>query len=220
MTDISALTGSSSETTTAKRSLADSFDTFLTMLTTQLENQDPLSPLDSTEFTNQIVQFSGLEQQIASNEKLDNLFSASKAVEAATAVQYLGKTVEIIRNVAFLNEGSATISYALPGAASEASVTIHDQSGNVVRTLDAKTTAGRTDLTWDGKDGQGIQMDDGTYTIVVSAKNQNGNAIEDISAFARGTAKEIINDGGETFVVVNDVPVLLGDVKSITPAAS
>ena len=156
MTDISAITASSTASSTARRSLADNFDNFLNMLTTQLQNQDPLSPMDSTEFTNQLVQFSSLEQQIAGNDKLDNLYAASKSLEAASAVQYLGRTVELDKNVTFLNEGAATISYILPTEASEATVNIYDQSGTLVRTLEADTSSGRTDMAWNGTDGQGL----------------------------------------------------------------
>ena len=220
MTHISPVTGSPAEVSTAKTSLVDDFDTFLGILTTQLANQDPLSPMDSTEFTNQLVQFSALEQQIASNDKLDDLYAASTAVEAATAVQYLGKTVEIAKNVTFLADGTATMSYILPSPSAETTISIYDQDGSVVRTLEGETAGGRTDQTWDGKNSQGIQVPDGTYTLAISAKDQNGDALENISVFARGTATEIVNDLGHTYVLVNDVSTRLSEVKAVTAAAN
>lgn len=220
MTHISPVTGAPTETSAAKTSLVKDFDTFLGILTTQLQNQDPLAPMDSAEFTNQLVQFSALEQQIASNEKLDNLYASGTAVEAASAVQYLGKTVEIAKNVTFLADGAATLTYVLPGPSAETSITIYDQNGGVVRTLDGETVGGRTDQAWDGKNTQGIQVPDGTYTLAVSAKDPNGKALENILVYARGTAKEIVNDAGHTSVVVNDVSTPLSDVKAVTAAAN
>ena len=219
MTDISALTGNSTDGTSTRRSLADNFDNFLTMLTTQLENQDPLSPMDSTEFTNQLVAFSGLEQQIAGNEKLDNLYIANKAVEAATAVQYLGKTVEIASNVTFLADGEATISYILPEEAKEATITLYNSEGELVHTLEADTDSGRNEFTWDGKNEQDVDLEAGTYAVVVTALDSEDESIQPIPVYANGTVNEIINDNSETYILVNDMLVSISDVKAITGEA-
>ncbi|MHA1567016.1 MAG: flagellar hook assembly protein FlgD [Alphaproteobacteria bacterium] len=220
MTDISALTGSTPDSGTARRSLADNFDNFLSMLTTQLQNQDPLSPMDSTEFTNQLVQFTSLEQQIAGNDKLDDLYAASRSLEAATAVQYLGQTVELDKNVTFLNDGAATISYILPTEASEATINIYDQSGKLVRTLEADTSSGRTDMDWNGTDTQGLQLTDGTYTIAVSARTSEDEPMDSIRVYATGTVDEVITDNGQTFILVNDVLTAISDVKSVIAQAN
>lgn len=220
MTSITDITGTGAGSGAARRSLADNFDNFLTMLTTQLENQDPLSPMDSTEFTNQLVQFSSLEQQIAGNDKLDNVLASNKSVEAAASVQYLGKTVELVSNATFLTDGAATISYVLPADVSEAKISIYNQAGDLVQTLDADTASGRTDLAWDGKNSQGLQLEDGTYTVVVAGKDAEGEAMDSIPTYTSGPVKEVINDGGETYVLVNDLLARLSDVKSIMAAAN
>ncbi len=220
MTDISALTGTSAENTTARRGLADNFDDFLNMLTAQLQNQDPLSPMESTEFTNQLVAFSGLEQQINANNKLDNLYAASKSLEAAAAVQYLGKKVELDKDVTFLKDGAATISYILPAEASEATVKIYDSSGLLVRTLEADTSSGRTDMTWNGTDSQGVALSDGSYNISVSAKDSDDEAMTSIEVYAIGTVDEVITDNGQTYVLVGGVLTAISDVKSVIAEAT
>ncbi|HZZ11369.1 MAG TPA: flagellar hook capping FlgD N-terminal domain-containing protein, partial [Paraburkholderia sp.] len=78
---------------TASQQLAGNFDTFLTLLTTQLQNQDPLSPMDSTQFTQQLVAFSGVEQQINTNNNLQSLIALNQSQQAASAVSYIGHSV-------------------------------------------------------------------------------------------------------------------------------
>ena len=92
--DAAAAASSGSATLAGRKSLASNFDTFLSLLTTQMKNQDPLSPMDSTEFTNQLVQFAQVEQQINSNESLTNLIGLSQQNIVTNSVNYIGKTVE------------------------------------------------------------------------------------------------------------------------------
>jgi flagellar basal-body rod modification protein FlgD len=114
--EVSAATSSAakSDTAAASQSLTENFDNFLLMLTTQLQQQDPLSPTDATEFTNQLVQFSQLEQQISQTGKIDDLIATQKSAEALGAVNYLGKTVEVQSDLTLLEDGEATFSYHMP----------------------------------------------------------------------------------------------------------
>ena len=90
--DVNAATAAASQTATAKTSLSGNFDMFLRLLTTQLQNQDPLEPLDSTKFTEQLVSYSQVEQQINTNANLEALLALTKAGAGSIAVSYLGKT--------------------------------------------------------------------------------------------------------------------------------
>ena len=113
---------------TARTGLADNFETFLTLLTAQLRNQDPLSPMDSTQFTNQLVQFSGVEQQLKTNDLLSTLAENNRLSAGATAVAYLGKEAVAATNLAGLSQagGEATWTYDLARPASDVRVTIKD----------------------------------------------------------------------------------------------
>lgn len=216
--DIGALTGSATSGDAAKRSLSENFDTFLTLLTTQLQNQDPTSPMDSEAFTNQIVQFSALEQQIAQSDKLEELIAAERTSQAAAAVGYLGKTVETQLNATQLSAGNANITYGLPAGVDEVKVTVFDSDGSVITTIDGTTNEGLNDITWDGTSGQGVEQTDGVYTLLVVAKDAAGDPLPagEVPVLYKGTAEEVLTESGETFVVVGGVPVAVSDILGVS----
>ena len=169
----SATAGSSTD----QLDFTQNFDTFLTLLTTQLKNQDPLSPLDTNQFTQQLVMFSQVEQQIKTNSQLATLNGSAASSEAISATPMIGRTIEYSGNQAALSGGSATFSYTLPSNASSAAISIHDASGNTVFTGTADPSAGRHDVTWNGQANDGTQLPDGVYTIEVQAVDANNAAI-------------------------------------------
>jgi flagellar basal-body rod modification protein FlgD len=146
------------------------FDQFLRLLTTQLQNQDPLSPMDSTEFTNQLVQFSSVEQQIKGNKLTENLISMQTLNMTALGVSFIGKEVEVGGNT-FANKGgeTVTLSYNIPEDATSGTVSILDKDGEVVYSQNAELETGTHSIKWDGKDNDGNIVDPGTYTIKVGA---------------------------------------------------
>lgn len=175
---------------TSAKSLAQNFDTFLTMLTTQLKHQDPLSPMDSTQFTNQLVQFAGVEQQINANSNLEKLIAANGMNTRAQAVNYIGRVVEAdtnqvplqgstdteSRSIQLVN-GKATFKYALPETAASTLLRIKDADGNVVRTLNGNLGKGTHQITWDGTNSAGEDMPTGTYTVEPVVTNSKGTAL-------------------------------------------
>lgn len=185
----------SSDTTGTKsaassKSLAQNFDTFLTMLTTQLKHQDPLSPMDSTQFTNQLVQFAGVEQQINSNSNLEKLIAANGMNTRAQAVNYIGRVVEADSNQVPLQgsvdtesrsiqlaNGKATFKYSLPETAASTQLRIKDSAGNVVRTLVGNLDKAIHQITWDGTDSTGTVMQAGTYTVEPVVTNAKGETL-------------------------------------------
>src|SRR5437868_2531411 len=126
----------------ASKTLAGNFDTFLTLLTTQLQNQDPLNPMDSNQFTQQLVEFSQVEQQINTNDNLKTLISLGQSRSAADAVGYLGKAVTVSNGAAALANGTARWNYQLGAEAANATLTVSDASGRVVYAGAADKTAG------------------------------------------------------------------------------
>ena len=153
-----------SEFEAATQSLTENFDDFLLMLTTQLQHQDPLSPTDATEFTNQLVAFSQLEQQITQSSKIEELIALQQAAESLSAVNYLGKTVEVQSDLTLLEDGTATFAYVMPLDAVNASIAILDSTGRFITTFSADTTPGRHDAEWDGTDMQGVLQPNGAFS--------------------------------------------------------
>ena len=181
MTGISALTGSANTATaTAAQGIADTFDTFLKLLTAQLQNQDPLSPMDSAKFTEQLVQYSQVEQQIAANDKLDTLAATLKTSTAGAALSYLGNLATFNSDAQSLTEeDGATWKYALGAASTGTTLTIKDANGTTVYTSTAgERGAGAHEFTWDGKKANGEQAPDGIYVLSVAAKDSEGATID------------------------------------------
>jgi flagellar basal-body rod modification protein FlgD len=164
--------------TRSRTSLSDNYDTFLVLLTAQLQNQDPLAPMDSTQFTQQLVQFSQVEQQIRTNEQLTGLVAQYQAASAGAALSYLGKDAIIEANETYLANGEANWAYRLPEAATSMTVTIRDSSGRTVyETTSAPRAGGEHLFTWDGEKTDGTTASDGVYTIHIEALNADGNEI-------------------------------------------
>jgi len=135
-----AATGASDPT--GALGFTQNFNTFLTLLTTQLKNQDPLSPLDSNQFTQQLGMFSQVEQQIQTNSQLSTLIAGQAASETMSALPMVGQTIEYSGNQAGLQNGQAAYSYTLPSAAASASISIQDSGGNTVFQTTADASAG------------------------------------------------------------------------------
>ena len=163
--------------TSSSAGLSSNLNMFLTMLTTQLKNQDPLSPTDSTQFTNQLVLYSQVEQGIQTNSNLTKLINLQSTNQQSASIGYIGQTVEVSGTTLPLQNGAADLSYTLPSAAASAVVQIQDSSGNTVAQLTGPTAAGTHYLSWNGKNSGGNQLADGTYTIKVVADDPSGNGI-------------------------------------------
>jgi len=151
----------SSSNNTAMQQLSGNLNTFLTLLTTQLQNQDPLSPMDSTQFTQQLVEYSQVEQQINTNTNLQNLISLQQAGAGAASVGYLGKNVTVTNGTAALTGGSATWNYTLAANASTTTLTVTNASGQTVYSTSGSTSSGSNKFAWNGEDNNGNQLPDG-----------------------------------------------------------
>ncbi|MDX2275770.1 MAG: flagellar hook assembly protein FlgD [Hyphomonadaceae bacterium] len=182
MTTIPGVTNTPSATTDSRTSLAENYDTFLVLLTAQLQNQDPLAPMDSTQFTQQLVQFSQVEQQIRTNEQLEGLVAQYQAASAGAALSYLGKDAIIAASdTTYVHdetkENKTNWAYDLPSAADSVTIKIKDASGRVVYTTTGERGEGQHLFTWDGTTDAGGIAPTGVYTLSVEAKNTEGAAI-------------------------------------------
>ena len=215
-------TGSSSTTSTAASSakLTQDYDSFLKLLTTQMQNQDPLSPMESTEFTNQLVQFSQVEQQISQNSKLDKLVSLQNNNQTQASLGFIGLDVEATGN-AFSYDGTPTkMSYTLPETPTSTTIQIKNEKGVIVRTMDGVRSTSRQELTWDGKKSDGSAAPAGNYTMsVVAPKSDNKLMTATTTVFGRVSGIEAGN--GITTLMVGKVPVKMENVITAQlPAAA
>lgn len=179
MIDVSELNATASRPTpekTGPRQLGQ--DDFLKLLITQLKNQDPLKPTDNTEFVSQLAQFSQLEQTAKQAQLLQKSLDAQTASLQFTLLPMVGRRVSIDRPLVQLENGQASLTYALEKSAARAQITILDQSRQVVRTLDyTGLQAGLNRAQWDGKDSKGAVMPPGVYEYAVSTVDHEGASV-------------------------------------------
>jgi len=200
-------------------SLAEDFDSFLNLLTTQLQNQDPLDPMKSNEFTNQLVKFSEVEQALKTNDKLDELLTLQGDSKTNTAVSMIGKNVAADSNQFRLDGDSATIGYNLEGKAETAAINIANQNGEIVRTLAVNPEAGEHEITWDGTDGNGADLDEGVYTMQLNAVDSNNKTIKG-DTFANNEVQGFEERNGTVHLQLGGYEVKLDDVKAVRAADS
>lgn len=198
--------------------LADNFETFLTLLTTQLQHQDPLEPLKTKEFTQQLVSFSQVEQSIKQNKNLEDILSAVTADNFSSLVGFLGKDVTMDTNQTGLRDGQAEWTYDLGAAADEVQLVIKDSTGQVVRKMDGPGEQGSHTVTWDGTDNFGNPLPEGTYSLAVTAKTAGG---KDVNADIRvgGRVEGVETDAGVHKLRVNGQAVPLGTLVEVSEPA-
>jgi flagellar basal-body rod modification protein FlgD len=161
---------------TSVGNIAGNFNEFLQLLTTQLQNQNPLSPLDTNQFTQQLVQFASVEQQINMNTSLSTLISLQQTAQATSALNFLGATVVVGGNTAQLANGQATWNYAVSSPAT-ATINVLNGSGQLVYSTTQTVQPGSQTFTWNGHSSAGAAMPSGSYTISISATGANGQSV-------------------------------------------
>lgn len=211
--------GSSAATSAASKStLAENFQSFLQLLTTQLQHQSPLDPLDTNQFTQQLVQFAQVEQQLKSNQELETLVSLQKTAQQTQALGFVGTTVAVDGSTTKLANGTATWSFTASKPAN-ATVTITNASGQTVYTGRYTVQAGRQGFVWDGRDNNGTKWPDGAYKLTVAATDTTGQTVG-VATEVEGVVESVdltaspptLSIGGETFT--------LDKIKRVVRAAS
>lgn len=183
MSIIDAATANAAQANTANKAsstdamVASNFTTFLQLLTTQLQNQNPLDPLDTNQFTQQLVQFAQVEQQMKSNDQLSSILALQKTSQQTAAMAYVGYTVVVDGSTTELTTNGATWSFNSTKPAT-ATVTIKDAAtGQTAYTGTYSVSSGDQKFTWDGKGSDGKQWPTGNYTIAITAIDANQKAV-------------------------------------------
>ena len=187
--------------TNSTAGLTQNFNTFLTLLTTQLKNQDPLSPLDTNQFTQQLVSFSQVEQAVNTNTNLQSLISLQGASQTISALPLVGDKIEYNGSTAPLSGGQAAYVYTLPSTASSTNLVINDANNNVVYTQPGSTAAGTYTFNWNGKTNAGLQLPDGNYTLNIQATGANNSKISPSIASIGAVSGVSVQNGQATFTI-------------------
>ena len=205
-----------SSSTSAQGQLDTNYQTFLTLLTTQLQNQDPLSPMDSSQFTNQLVLFSQVEQQIQTNSNLSTLISASNTNTTQQALGYIGLDVTATGD-SFKYDGtdSVKLGYTLPSQSATTTIGVFNSAGVEVYSTPGQTAAGSFNTAFAGQDNEGNALPAGTYTVQVSATDSTGAPLT-VATTVPGQVTGVSTSNGTTYLTVNDQQVPLSSVTSAT----
>lgn len=208
MSDVSATSSASLSTitSTTQTSAEESYEMWISILATQLQNQDPTDPVDTTEYTNQLIGISQLEQQTLSNETMSDLLISLQSVENDTSYGYLGEEITALGDTAPLSDGAARWIYDLPSDATDVVLEVQDTDGNIVYTADGETTSGVHTFDWDGTSDDGSIAEDAPYILSISAYSDDGELL-DVTQYVQGTVTNIASDGTETLLVMDGVSV-------------
>jgi flagellar basal-body rod modification protein FlgD len=214
----STSTTAASTIATGQSGLNTDYQSFLTLLTTQLQNQDPLSPMDTNTFTQQLVAMNGVQQQLLTNNLLQSLVTQSSG--AANAVSLIGKTVQSSSASATMNNGSVAWNYNLASTAAAAQMEVLDSNSNVVYTTSAPSLAsGQHSYTWDGSLTSGGKATSGTYTLKVVANDSNLQTVAS-TVGVQGTVTGVQTVGGVTQLNLGSTTVPYSTLTSVTNATN
>lgn len=201
----------SSATATASTTIAQ--EDFLTLLLAQLENQDPMDPMDTEEMVAELCNFSQLEQAQITNGYLEDLSLYESSINNSQALELIGKTVGVSGNEVSISDAAADdIGFELSGDASQISISIYDEFGQVVKTIElGETSAGTNFQQWDGTDDDGNVLSDGTYTFEIAAYDDNGDSVE-ATTYTAAEVAGVTYRGGITYLRTDKGELFFGDV--------
>ena len=210
-----AASSSSSGATNPLVALSSNFSDFLNLLLTQLKNQDPSSPMDTNQFTSELVQFSSVEQQITTNGSLTQLIQATQGSEVIQATSVVGKSVTVTSPQVPLQNGSGTVNFTT-ASAEPVSISLTNSSGVDVKDVSLTSTAGANSWNWDGSSNSGSALPDGAYTAKVTGAAP-GAAAAAIPFTVTGTATGVANTNGTVNLQLGGVSVGFSNVDAVGP---
>jgi flagellar basal-body rod modification protein FlgD len=198
----------------ASQQIAGNFQSFLTLLTTQLQNQNPLSPLDTNQFTQQLVEFAGVQQQLNTNDSLATLVSLQQTAQSTQALGFVGKTAVVNGNTAALSNSSATWQLSVPSN-SNVDITIASSTGQTVYTGSYSVAAGNNQkFTWNGQGNDGSKWPDGGYTLTATAKDSSNNTVA-ITTAIEGVVSSVDLTQSPPLLSINGQTYTVSQIQSI-----
>ena len=209
----------SSSSNSSTTGIADNFQSFLMLLTTQLQNQNPLDPLDTNQFTQQLVQFAQVEQQLKSNDQLASLVKIEKTAQSTQALVFVGQTVAVDGSTAHF-DGNATWNFNAPQNSS-ATITITNSAGQTAYTGSFAIGSGNSSFVWDGKGADGTKWPVGDYKMTVTGKDSNGKDVA-ISTEVQGTVDSVDLTASPALLSIGGKNYTLDQIKRVVrpPASS
>ena len=190
-------------------------DQFLTLLIAQLQHQDPFNPMDSTEFTAQLAQFSSLEQLQNLNTNFESSMLLSQSLHNSMAVNMIGRGGKVYGSSFNLQKGTPTDLAFDIQAAGAVTVKITDEAGKLVREINVgHREAGPVQVTWDGKDNNGEELDSGKFSYQLEVVDANGQNVAAV-AYTTGRVTGIKYQDGVAVLQLGDVEVRLGEVIEV-----
>jgi flagellar basal-body rod modification protein FlgD len=215
ITTAPAATPATSVAATASKGLANNFDTFLKLLTVQMQNQDPLNPTNTNEFTQQLVSFTGVEQSIQQNKNLETLISEMRGQTLTSAAGYIGQEVTANTDLAALGKSGARWNYTLDSDALSNTLAVTTERGDIVATFKGESKRGTHGFSWDGKLPNGTVATPGSYRLVPVAKASDTSEVTaSVQLVGRVDAVESGPKGNK--LIVAGLPVDLSQVVRIS----
>lgn len=199
--------------TAALQGLNTNFSTFLTMLMTQLKNQDPTSPLDSSQFTSELVQFSSVEQQINTNTNLTQLITLTQASQVEQSSSMLGRPATVASTQLSLQDGSGTINFNTTNA-EPVGISVYNAAGAQIQSGTLTSAAGANTWRWNGQNSSGVTQPDGPYTVSVTAIGAPA-ATAVVPFTVTGTVTGVQNVGGTVKLQMGGLTVPFSSVQSV-----
>ena len=185
--------------------LSEDYERFLTLLTAQIQYQDPLEPMDSTQFVTQLAQLSQVEQAVATNTNLENLGTKIGSLVSVAGADMIGRNVTFESSQFGLESGATDATYTIPEGTSSLTVDILDENGTVIRQLTELSTDHTKihTLDWDGKDAAGNSLLDGEYFMRVNALDAQLQAISGSSTYRKATVEQVLFSNGENYFMLD-----------------
>jgi flagellar basal-body rod modification protein FlgD len=212
---VSSTTSTTSSTSTSSTQTLDK-DAFLKLLVAQLQNQDPTSAQDPNEMVNQMTSYAQLEQLQNMNTALTSLETQNQGIFQAEATSLVGKKVRVTSSSFNLSDGSASVGVDLASDAASVTLTIKNAAGTTVATLDeGSQTSGTHTFEWDGTDGSGNALADGSYTVEVAAKDADGNAVTAATS-SYVTVDSVLFASGSVLLVADGKTYTLDNVNEVS----
>ncbi len=187
---------------------------FMTLLVAQIQNQDPMSPMDNAEFTSQLTQFSMLDDMESMNSKLEDSIMVGQSINNTAMLALVGKDVTVAGDAAWVEDGEASESMVSSDGPGTATVKVMDESGNVVATYTTEVNAGLSDISWDGKMDDGETAPDGRYTLDVSVENDGASV--GFTTLMTGHVESLRYENNAGVVTVDDQDYYVSDIYKIS----